>query len=101
VTLHGMPPRRRSTPRSPEHAALGEAVRRLRLGAGLGQEELAERVETDLSQVGGIERGTRNPSYATLLRLAAALGTRPGEIVSLADALLAEGAGPAQPERSD
>jgi len=84
------PPRRKSKPRSPQHAALGEAVRRLRVAAGLAQEELAERMETDFTQVGGIERGTRNPSYETLVRLARALGTRPGAIVLLADEVLDE-----------
>lgn len=80
-----MPPPRRSKPRSPEHAALGEAVRRLRLEAELSQEELAEAAGTDLTQVGGIERGVRNPSYTTLLRLATALGTSVGELTTLAD----------------
>jgi transcriptional regulator with XRE-family HTH domain len=89
-----VPPRRKSKPRSPEHAALGEAVRRLRDTRGLSQEELADRMDTDFTQVGGIERGLRNPSYATLVRLAAALETRPGEIVSLADRVLDEGAEP-------
>lgn len=82
-----MPPRRRSKPRSPEHAALGEAVRRLRLEAGLSQEQLAEWASTDLTQVGGVERGVRNPSYTTLLRLATALDTSVGELTSLADQL--------------
>ncbi|HYG96353.1 MAG TPA: helix-turn-helix transcriptional regulator [Solirubrobacterales bacterium] len=82
-----MPPPRRSKPRSPEHAALGEAVRRLRVEAELSQEQLAERAGTDLTQVGGIERGVRNPSYTTLLRLAAALETSVGELASLADRL--------------
>jgi transcriptional regulator with XRE-family HTH domain len=80
-----MPPPRRSKPRSPEHAALGEAVRRLRAEAELSQEQLAEAAGTDLTQVGGIERGIRNPSYTTLLRLADALGTQVGELTSLAD----------------
>ncbi|HVD86436.1 MAG TPA: helix-turn-helix transcriptional regulator [Solirubrobacterales bacterium] len=82
-----MPPRRRSQPRSPDHAALGEAVRRLRLEAGLSQEQLAERASTDLTQVGGVERGVRNPSYTTLLRLAAALDTSVGELTALAGRL--------------
>jgi transcriptional regulator with XRE-family HTH domain len=82
-----VPPRRRSKPRSPEHAALGEAIRRLRLDAGISQEQLAERAETDLTQVGGIERGVRNPSYTTLLRLAKALDTSVGAITTLADEL--------------
>lgn len=82
-----MPPPRRSKPRSPEHAALGEAVRRLRLEAEMSQESLAEAAGTDLTQVGGIERGIRNPSYTTLLRLAVALGTSVGELTTLADRL--------------
>ncbi len=83
-----MPPPRRSKPRSPEHAALGEAVRTLRLEAGgLSQEQLAEGAQTDLTQVGGIERGVRNPSYTTLLRLAMALKTTVGELATRADEL--------------
>lgn len=96
-----MPPRRRSTPRSPEHAALGEAIRRLRLEKGLAQEELADRVETDLTQIGGIERGVRNPSYLTLVRLAAALEVQPGQIVTLADRVLDENGADPQRRRSD
>lgn len=80
-----MPPRRRAKPRSPDHAALGEAVRRMRREAGLSQEQLAERASTDFTQVGGIERGQRNPSYSTLLRLAAGLGTSVSTILALAD----------------
>jgi len=82
-----MPPPRRSKPRSPEHAALGEAVRQLRLEAEMSQEQLAEAAGTDLTQVGGVERGVRNPSYTTMLRLAGALGTSVGEMTSRADRL--------------
>lgn len=82
-----MPPARKSKPRSAELGALGEAIRHLRTEAGLSQEQLADRVATDLTQIGGLERGTRNPSYTTLLRLADALRTRVGEIVVLADRL--------------
>lgn len=84
-----MPPQRRSKPRSPEHAALGEALRTMRSEAGLSQEQLAEGAETDLTQVGGIERGVRNPSYTTLLRLAGALETTVGRLATLADELRA------------
>jgi transcriptional regulator with XRE-family HTH domain len=86
-----MPPQRRSKPRSPEHAALGEALRRLRVESKLSQERLAELAETDLTQVGGIERGVRNPSYTTLLRLASALETSVGELTTLADRLRVSG----------
>lgn len=84
-----MPPARRSKPRSPEHGALGEAVRTLRIEAGMSQEELADAASTDLTQIGGIERGVRNPSYTTLLRLARALGTSVGRLTTLADELRA------------
>jgi transcriptional regulator with XRE-family HTH domain len=84
-----MPPPRRSKPRSPEHASLGEAVRQLRLEAEMSQEQLAEAAGTDLTQVGGVERGVRNPSYTTLLRLAGALGTSVGTLTTLADRLRA------------
>ncbi len=80
-----MPPRRRRKPRSPDHAALGEAIRQLRTEAGLSQEQLAERASTDFTQVGGVERGQRNPSYSTLVRLALALETSVSAIVVLAD----------------
>ncbi|MGN6558086.1 MAG: helix-turn-helix domain-containing protein [Solirubrobacterales bacterium] len=82
-----MPPARRVKPRSPEHASLGEAIRTLRREADMSQEQLAEAAHTDLTQVGGIERGIRNPSYTTLLRLAVALETTVGEIATLADEL--------------
>jgi transcriptional regulator with XRE-family HTH domain len=82
-----VPPARRVKPRSPEHAALGEAVRTLRTKAGMSQEDLADAAGTDLTQVGGVERGVRNPSYTTLLRLAGALGTSVGNLATLADEL--------------
>lgn len=86
-----MPPARKRQPRTAELGALGEAIRRLRREAGLTQEQLAERAATDLTQIGGLERGTRNPTYTTLLRLAAALKTRVGEIALLADRLADQG----------
>jgi transcriptional regulator with XRE-family HTH domain len=51
----------------------------------MSQEQLAESAGTDLTQVGGVERGVRNPSYTTLLRLADALDTSVGQVASLAD----------------
>lgn len=82
-----MPPRRRAKARTPEHAALGEAIRQTRLKAELSQEQLADLAETDITQIGGLERGVRNPSYMTLLRLARALETRVGVLTTLADQL--------------
>ena len=48
--------------------------RRLRLAQqGLSQEELAVDAEIDLTYLGGIERGRRNPSLLVMVRVAAVL----------------------------
>jgi transcriptional regulator with XRE-family HTH domain len=80
-----MPPPRRVKPRSAELAALGEAVGQLRKQAGLSQEDLADASGLHITHLGGIERGTRNPSYTTLLKLTAALDVRIGTLTTLAD----------------
>ena len=82
-----MPPRRRLKARSPEHAALGEAIRRTRKRAEISQEQLADRAEINAKQIGILERGTGNPSYMTLARVASALEIRIGELTTLADSL--------------
>ena len=53
---------------------VGRNVRRLRLGAGLTQEELAGRAEIDRTYLSDIERGLRNPTVALLHDLATVLG---------------------------
>ncbi|MGA2455605.1 MAG: helix-turn-helix transcriptional regulator [Solirubrobacteraceae bacterium] len=83
-----MPPRRQSTPRSAEHAALGEAIRLARVERGLSQEALADAVPMHVTYLGGLERGVRNPSYDSLVRLARALKLAPGALVARADELL-------------
>ncbi len=82
-----MPPERKSTPRSPEHGALGDAIRTSRERLGLSQEELSAASDIHITHIGGLERGVRNPSYATLVRLAQALKVNPGALVTLADEL--------------
>jgi transcriptional regulator with XRE-family HTH domain len=54
-------------------AVLGKNVRRLRSQKGLTQEELAFEAEIDLTYMGGIERGKRNPSLLVMARIADAL----------------------------
>jgi transcriptional regulator with XRE-family HTH domain len=85
-----VPPERKSTPRSPEHGTLGDAIRLSREKLGLSQEELSATSDIHITHIGGLERGVRNPSYATLVRLSRALKMKPGELVSLADELAAE-----------
>ena len=54
-------------------AILGNNVHRLRQQKGLTQEELAFEAEIDLTYMGGIERGRRNPSLLVMARIAKAL----------------------------
>jgi transcriptional regulator with XRE-family HTH domain len=54
-------------------AILGNNVRRLRQQRGLTQEKLAFEAEIDLTYIGGIERGRRNPSLLVMARIAEAL----------------------------
>jgi len=48
-------------------------VRRLRQSRRMTQEELAFEAQIDLTYVGGIERGRRNPSLLVMARIAGAL----------------------------
>jgi transcriptional regulator with XRE-family HTH domain len=76
-----MPPRRQAKPRSPQHAALGRALEELRREAGLTQEELADRMDSEFQPIGKLERGLSNPTFSSLLRIAAALGVDLSELV--------------------
>lgn len=58
---------------SPEHRALGRAVRELRARRGISQEELGDRSSLHRNYVGAIERAEINPTFATLLRLVGGL----------------------------
>jgi len=72
---------------SPDHEALGRAVRALREAAGLSQEELAARCGVHRTYLGGIERGERNVSFGNLTRLARALGVETSRLLADAEAL--------------
>jgi transcriptional regulator with XRE-family HTH domain len=52
---------------------VGRNVRRLRQSKRMTQEELAFEAKIDLTYVGGIERGRRNPSLLVMVRIAEAL----------------------------
>lgn len=53
---------------------LGSQIRELRKSKGFSQEQLAFQAEVDRSYVGGIERGERNVSFLTLVKIADCLG---------------------------
>lgn len=75
-----MPPRRKVKPRSPDHAALGRAVEELRKRAGLTQEALADRMRTESTTVGKLERGVANPTFVSLLCVARGLDVELSEV---------------------
>src|SRR6267378_274626 len=52
----------------------GAEVKRRRTDLGISQEELAERASLHRTYVSDVEAGKRNPSLASIQRLAAALG---------------------------
>lgn len=66
-------------------AIVGRNVRRLRQSSKLTQEQLAFEAQIDLTYVGGIERGKRNPSVLVLGRIAAALCTDPANLFERSD----------------
>lgn len=77
-------PHRRGAVDSEQRAAqqaLGLAVRGLRERSGVAQEELAHRADIDRSYLSGIERGERNISYFTILRVARGLGVSAARLV--------------------
>jgi transcriptional regulator with XRE-family HTH domain len=61
---------------------LGRNVRRLRQQRRLTQEKLAFEAEIDLTYVGGIERGKRNPSLLVMARIADALSVPLAKLLS-------------------
>ena len=56
-------------------------MRNARKKAGLTQEQVALEADIDLTYMGGIERGRRNPSVLVLVRIADALGVDPTDLL--------------------
>ena len=65
--------------------AFGRAVREERQAQEISQEELGFRADLDRTYVSGVERGVRNPTLETILRLAEGLGVRPSRLVQAAE----------------
>jgi hypothetical protein len=66
---------------TPEHQALQQVLRQLRLGAGLRQEDLAERLGEPQSFVSKVESGDRRLDLVELRQIAGALGVTLADIV--------------------
>lgn len=60
---------------------MGRNVRDLRQKRGMTQEQLAFEAHIDLTYLGGIERGRRNPSLLVMARLSLALGAHPSDLL--------------------
>jgi XRE family transcriptional regulator, regulator of sulfur utilization len=66
-------------------AALGHAVKARRGELGITQETLANDTELHQRWISNVETGKRNPSYASLRRLAAGLGLSASELLARAE----------------
>lgn len=60
----------------------GKNIGRVRQQRRRTQEELAFEAEIDLTYVGGIERGKRNPSLLVMARIAKALSVSPSKLLA-------------------
>lgn len=56
-------------PREGVGKELGAALRRLRLGAGMTQEELAHRAGIGVASLSRIETALANPTWTTVMRI--------------------------------
>lgn len=70
---------------TPSHAALGRAARVLRARHQLSQEAVEHRGGPHRNYVGAVERAETNPTYSTLVRLAAGLGVPLSALILLAE----------------
>ncbi len=71
--------------------ALGQAVKARREELGRTQEQLANDSKLHQRWLSNVETGKRNPSYASLRRLAACLEMTTAELIASAEALEARG----------
>jgi len=62
---------------------LGEQIRKLRVEAGLVQDDFADAARLDRSSISPIEQGRHDVRLSTLLRVAGTLGIRADELLRL------------------
>jgi transcriptional regulator with XRE-family HTH domain len=71
-----------SSTRSPALDEFGRRVRQRRTELGLTLEQVHDASGVHYVYLSGLERGLRNPSVLTVVKLAGALQVDPGELVS-------------------
>lgn len=69
--------------RTEELVKLGKIVRAKRMQCNLTQIELSTRAKVDRNYIGMLERGERNPSYLSLLKIAKGLEMSINELLTL------------------
>ncbi|WP_026292611.1 helix-turn-helix domain-containing protein [Rubritalea marina] len=67
--------------KEPALVRLGENIRLIRKEKGISQEELAHQACLDRTYVSGVERGDRNPTVLSSLKIAKALDVDLAELV--------------------
>ena len=72
-------------PRSAVARQFGKAVRELRLKKGMTQQAIADACGLDISYVGQIERGQRNPTLGAMQGLASVLKVKLSDILTKAN----------------
>lgn len=70
--------------------AFGDALREIRKGKGISQEQLALDGDLDRTYVSLIERGVQSPTLRTVFKLANVLGLKPSDIVLRMESLMAK-----------
>lgn len=63
----------------------GKTLRRLRLAAGLTQEELGFKAELQRNYISSLELGEKQPSLTTVFKLSEALNLKPGRFLDQMD----------------
>ena len=71
-------------PRSAVARQFGKVVKELRLKKGMSQQALADACGLDISYVGQIERGQRNPTLGAMQGLASILDVKMSELLKKA-----------------
>jgi transcriptional regulator with XRE-family HTH domain len=86
--------------RSDPQVALGRAIRKRRDEVDLSQQDAAFGASIGQARWSAIENGA-NPSYGTLVRMAAALQTSVADLVAEAESLDEKGRGTGRPQRRE
>ena len=67
----------------PPARAFGKAVREQRLQKGMSQQQLSDKCGLDISYIGQIERGQRNPTLGVMHGLASVLGVKVSDLMRM------------------